>query len=68
MSPRAQAAELLWTWRDIDRRLRSIEPGPLADQLLAELMRLRAEYLAVIEADGNGRHSFPVADRYLLSA
>ncbi|HEY2888318.1 MAG TPA: hypothetical protein VGJ17_06860 [Candidatus Limnocylindrales bacterium] len=68
MSPRAHAAELLWAWREVDRRLRSIEPGPQADQLLAELVRIRAEYLAVIEADGKGRQQFPIADRYLLSA
>jgi hypothetical protein len=65
---RAHAAEILLTWRETDRRLRSIEPSPEADDLLAELLRLRAEYLSVVEGDGETLRSFPVSDRYLLSS
>ena len=67
-SRRARAAEILRSWRETDRRLRAIEPGPEADDLLADLLRLRAEYLSVVDADGGTLRSFPVSDRYLLSS
>ncbi|HEY2888319.1 MAG TPA: hypothetical protein VGJ17_06865 [Candidatus Limnocylindrales bacterium] len=65
---RARAAEILLAWRETDRRLRAIEPGPEADDLLADLLRLRAEYLSVVDGDGETLRSFPVSDRYLLSS
>ncbi|MGH2464233.1 MAG: hypothetical protein ACRDGI_02130 [Candidatus Limnocylindrales bacterium] len=67
-SRRARAAKILLTWRETDRRLRTIEPGLEADDLLADLLRLRAEYLAVVDGSGEPLRSFPVSDRYLLSS
>ena len=67
-SRRARAAEILLSWREADRRLRAIEPGPEADDLLADLLRLRAEYLSVVDGDGESLRSFPISDRYLLSS
>jgi hypothetical protein len=67
-SGRAQAAEILLKWRETDRRLRAMEPGPEADGLLADLLRLRADYLSVVDGDGKALRTFPVSDRYLLSS
>lgn len=57
MPYRARAAEILAAWRDVEQRYREAAEGTEeSERLVAELVRLRAEYLEVV-AQAAGAHA-----------